>query len=128
LTIEYQDEHLTRQSDESGLEGIVNLRTTLIPVGIAIFATSSTSVHLKTTNVAQNGFRQSSPFVEPIPITDRFWITDISIEYRLPMRRGALSFGLANAFNRHLNFVDSDVNSPRFAEDRAGYVKLTLSF
>ncbi|MEP6601618.1 MAG: TonB-dependent receptor, partial [Nitrospirota bacterium] len=61
----------------------------------------------------------------------RFWITDAALGYRLPQRRGIVSFEIKNLFDRRFGYQDADLNGepklPLFSPDRLFLLKLYLT-
>ena len=128
LTAEYRNESLRRPEEETGFEGIRTLDTQYIPLGITAFLGTALSIQLRSTHVEQTGRLQVDVGTDQFEVKDRFWLTDLSAMYRLPARRGTISIGARNLFDRHLTFVDPDASTPVFARGRITYARLTLRF
>jgi tetratricopeptide (TPR) repeat protein len=79
---------------------------------------------------------QKGDFVTPKPDgsfstvenSDRFWVTDASISYRLPKRFGIVGVEAKNIFNRKFHFQDTDPGNPRIMPGRLLLFKITLAF
>ncbi|MGH8478987.1 MAG: TonB-dependent receptor domain-containing protein, partial [Gammaproteobacteria bacterium] len=64
---------------------------------------------------------------------DRFWVTDISVGYRLPKRWGITEAGAKNLFDEEFDFHDINFNTgepvmPLFLPDRLLFVQVSLAF
>lgn len=59
---------------------------------------------------------------------DTFWVSDAMFGYRLPKRRGVLSFDINNLFDKHFRYQDIDPDNPRVTPERYAYLRFTLSF
>jgi Tfp pilus assembly protein PilF len=61
---------------------------------------------------------------------DSFVVTDLSIAYKLPNRRGNISLGVHNLFDENFNFYNLDYrgenNEPRFLPSRSFITKLNI--
>ncbi len=116
LTIEYEEQ--TRPKDFSGPEAILDLETLRVPLGVSLFGRRGLTARLATSFVSQSG-RFSLDTFEPIfRERDHAWVTDASVEYRLPARRGILSLTARNVFDSKLDLLESDPLSPRVATRR----------
>lgn len=67
------------------------------------------------------------------PDDDRFWLTDISLGYRLPARRGLVSLTVQNLFDREFRYQDSNfqTNEPQLSPilpERTVLARLLLVF
>lgn len=63
----------------------------------------------------------------PTPGSDRFWIFDASVGYRLPDRWGIVSIEGKNLFDRSFRYQDTDPLRPILQPERTVYFKVTLS-
>ena len=61
------------------------------------------------------------------PGSDKFWLVDLALKYRLPNRYGFLSAGVRNAGDKHFNYYDLDNNNPQILPTRIAFVQLTLA-
>ncbi len=64
---------------------------------------------------------------------DRFWVTDLSLGYRLPKRLGTVSLSAKNLFDETFNFQDYNFNTdealaPLYIPDRTLFVRVILAF
>ncbi|MGB0127409.1 MAG: hypothetical protein WBP72_07200, partial [Rhodocyclaceae bacterium] len=126
LGIEPEYERLNRSPAFGGNEGILGLRTTILPLSLRVFGAAGLSARLTETCVRQQG--ELVTFATPLTAGDRFCVTDAALDYRLPGRWGAVTLGAKNLLDRSFRFVETDPLNPRFAADRFVYVKLFLAF
>jgi hypothetical protein len=70
--------------------------------------------------------------------SDRFWLTDLSLGYRLPKRFGLVTFGIKNLFDEGIQFqelspnvigdIEGELVPPLFVPERVLFGQLTLAF
>ncbi len=129
LSAEYLFEDIER---EEGLtEGIRELTTHKIPMGVKIFHPSGISAGVKATYVMQEGDFESIDINFPGTFTtddDAFWVIDASLQYRLPGRHGFISVGATNLLDEEFNYFDTDENNPSLKPEVNFYCKATLAF
>jgi tetratricopeptide (TPR) repeat protein len=127
---EYQYE-LFERDDFAGELHATRLRTHRVPLTVKLFHPSGFSARVRVTYVDQEGDIASAP-PQPFPVTtdesDRFWMTDAAISYRLPRRRGIVSVGVANLFDEDIQFQDTDLEHPTVYPERFVFARVTLSF
>jgi hypothetical protein len=119
-------------------DGVLRLETHKMPTSISYFHPSGFSTKLTATY-----FDQQGNFIDRTGrITqqgeDRGLITDLVFSYRLPKRRGSVSLGVNNLFDKRLNFEDRDsydasnpINSALpspFAVERVVFGTISLNF
>ncbi|MGF1526468.1 MAG: TonB-dependent receptor domain-containing protein [Candidatus Competibacterales bacterium] len=69
--------------------------------------------------------------VEPIDefFSDRFWLMDVALGYRLPADRGEVSLSIKNVFDKDFEYQETpDFGSPLFYPERLIFLNLSLSF
>lgn len=82
------------------------LRTARIPVRLRAFLPSGLSAEVTATWVGQRVRRLAD---SQVPTgSDNFVVTDFSLRYRIPERRGALGLEVRNLFNRRFSYQDDD--------------------
>ena len=64
---------------------------------------------------------------------DRFWVTDLSVGFRLPKRLGTISLGAKNLFNEKFNYQDYNFNTdepltPMYIPDQTIFARVALAF
>jgi tetratricopeptide (TPR) repeat protein len=129
LSAEYFYERLDRGTDFAP-DGIVQVTTNKVPLGIGYFHPLGVIARVKGTFHDQNGrFIRQLDLTPPDgdPGSDRFWIFDASLGYRLPGRRGILSLEVKNLFDKSFRFQDTDRDNPLIQPKRTVYVKALLA-
>ena len=131
LKAEYLFERLER--DEKSPDGLKNVETHRVPLGINFFHPSGLSLSLTTTYFNQDGkFERFRP--DPLGNVvfesgnDNFWITDVALSYRLPKRYGLISVGATNLFDTEFKYQDTDPDNPIIQPERVFFARVTLSF
>jgi hypothetical protein len=122
LSLQYSDEKYTR--DESFPEGFVDLETRQVDLGGSYFHPKGFGGMLKVSHIDQDGdFRGISTSARG---SDRFWLADVALSYRLPARRGMISAGVSNLFDEEFKYFDIDLNNSSIQPTRMAFVRLTL--
>jgi tetratricopeptide (TPR) repeat protein len=127
LRAEYQYERIKR--DQELTDGVEEMDTHRLPLGINFFHSSGLSASLTMTYYNQDGtferitggggvFQSGS---------DNFWLTDVALNYRLPKRYGFISAGVRNLFDEKFNYYDLDWKNPAIQPDRFFFGKITLA-
>jgi Tfp pilus assembly protein PilF len=137
---DYNLEEGLKAADSSILapDGILKLETHKIPVSITYFHPSGIMGNLTTTYHNQKGnFIDLSGFMTESG-DDEGLITDITLSYRFPSRRGIASIGVKNLFDEDLNFEDRNsydaldpaaTSSPSsFTGERVVFGKISINF
>ena len=144
FTSEFQFEKFTRNEDslKNGIAPNV-IQTLSVPLKINYFSPSGLFASLSGTFVNQNIERlnednSSDPgltYPKDLKIEGKsnFFLLDASVGYRLPSRRGLLSFEAKNLLNtnfhyRNTHFYVSEPFAPRYNPSREFFVRLTLNF
>jgi tetratricopeptide (TPR) repeat protein len=129
FSAQYQTERLG--ADAISPSGFTHVRTRRLPLEARYFRPSGFSAALRVARFHQQGEFLLSEIFEPELWgfgEDDFWIVDASVGYRLPNRRGVLSFNVDNLFDKDFRFQDLDPENPRITPERMAYVRFTLSF
>jgi tetratricopeptide (TPR) repeat protein len=127
VTAEYFFEEFKRPADDPGPDGILELKTHRIPIGIGIFQ-GPWSLRWTTSYIRQSG---SLSVFEGFPVFDQrnhFAVSDLAISYRLPQRTGLVSVAAKNIFDKAVQFQETDIANPRIARGRLVFATFTLSF
>jgi opacity protein-like surface antigen len=125
LNAEYQYEQFERD-EIGGVEGLTDLKTHRIPLGINFFHPLGFSAGLKTTYIKQEGeFTDYEGGV--VEGKDNFWVFDTTFGYRLPKRFGLITLGVRNLFDKHLHYQDMDSKNPTIYPERFIFGRLTLA-
>jgi tetratricopeptide (TPR) repeat protein len=107
-------------------EGLTDLDTHRVPLGITFFHPIGLSASLTTTYWNQDGDFQSLLTGEIRSGRDDFWLVDAAINYRLPKRYGFISVGVRNLFDHKFKFFD-DSDNPIIQPDRLFLARVTLA-
>ncbi len=88
-------------------DGVLSLETHTVPIALNYYHPSGWSGHIASTYYKQKGQFLSGLFGStPQSAEDDFWLTDLSLSYRLPKNYGVLSIGAKNIFDKKFNFED----------------------
>ena len=104
-----------------------------LPLELRYFAPSGFTIGGRATAVHQAGWF-STPGPTPFaPWTlvhgaERFWTLDTFVSYRLPKRRGSVSFNADNLLDEDFRFQDIDPSNPSLFPERLVSLRFTLSF
>ncbi len=110
-----------------GPQGIAELTTHRIIPKIHLFHESGWRAAVEASYLDQRG-DFGSTFVGFSGDSDRFWVVDLSLGYRLPNRRGMVSLELKNIFDETFRFLDTDPAQPRLLPERQIMLRMTLSW
>ena len=126
LTAEYLYEDFSRDEDFS--DGVKDLTTHSVPLGVNFFHPSGLGVALKATYIDQDGkYERVTDVINFENGEDDFWVADAAISYRMPKRYGFFTIGVTNLFDEEFEYFDTDSDNPRIIPDRFFYGKLTLA-
>ena len=138
ITNEFQFEKFTRpKSDKLSGTDPVSIQTLSIPTSIKYFNSNGLFSSLTGTFVKQdlerNQFTAEDPAVGRTEGLSNFFLLDAIKGYRLPARKGLLSFEVRNLLDesfyfRNSQFFVSQPIAPRYTPDRTFFVRLTLNF
>jgi tetratricopeptide (TPR) repeat protein len=130
LSAEFQRETI----DNNGTvlaDGYATLNTTRVPLGLRFFHPMGLRAGFEATYVRQSGgFGERGPggIVDTInPGSDRFWVADAFLGYRLPGRHGILSLHIQNLTDETFRFQDTDPENPSIMPERLVSLRLTLA-
>ena len=113
---------------EDNAEGVKDLKTHYVPLGINFFHPSGLSASLKGTYIDQDGeFERQGTLGTFEDGDDSFWLFDAAIRYRLPKRYGFVTVGATNLFDEDFEHFDSDRDNPRIQPDRTVFARVTLA-
>ncbi len=111
---------------ESGNWGIFALRTHSLPLGVSYSHPSGWLADLAVTGYRQSGDFWLTTGGEHRHASDRFWLGDARIAYRLPRRLGLVSVGVQNLFDTQVQFQDTDPQNPQLQPQRQLYASVSL--
>ena len=126
VTARYQYEHFERPVDFTGDEQIIEVRTHRVPLGVSFFSPGGVSARVNATFVNQTG-SFDDVLGNPFAGSQRFWVLDASVGYRLPRRVGVLTVDGRNLLDRTFRFQETDRAMPSVALRRVIFAKWTLA-
>jgi len=127
-TLDGEYEKIDRPQILTGPEGIMDLKTIRVPVGVGVFDDRGLSLRVTTAYVKQQGTFSVDVGFPTFHKDDSAWITDAVLDYRLPQRLGVISFGVKNITDTFIDLVEIDPTNPRVATRRFAFAKLRLTF
>ena len=128
MFVETEYEEIERPQILTGPEGIMELRTIRAPIGVRLFGNNGITVRLATTYVEQEGRFSANEQFGIVSQEDDAWITDLSVEYRLPRRLGSIVLGANNLSDAFIDLVEIDPLAPLVATRRLVFGKIRLNF
>ncbi len=129
VTSEIQRERFDRpQPDGLGpFFGVRRLTTYRVPLGVNFYHPSGFIARFRAVYLDQEG-----TFVDTFGATvegdEDFWVADLDIGYRLPKRRGLITIGARNLFDKKFRFEDVDPGNPSLQPERYVFARATLAF
>ena len=128
LKAEYLYEDFKR--DEKFPDGIKDVKTQRVPLGINFFHPSGLSAGLTATYYNQKGTIERNVIAFDLfeDGSDQFWLVDAAISYRFPKRFGFVTLGVKNLFDKKFDYYEVDRNNLRIQQDTQVFAKLTLAF
>jgi tetratricopeptide (TPR) repeat protein/opacity protein-like surface antigen len=105
-----------------------DVETHRVPIGCRVFLPNGLTPRMKVTFADQTG-----EFPDPVSgilthRSDRFWVLDLSLGYRLPKRLGVLTVEGLNLLDEEFGYDELDPRVPIASRERAVLAKLTLAF
>ncbi len=125
LTAEYLYEKAERAEEFTA--GIKEVKTHRVPLGFNFFHPSGLGLFFKATYFNQDGEFQRLISGNFESGSDKFWIADAAISYRLPKRYGFITIGAKNLFDKEFNYQDTDIRNPIIQPDRTIFGRITLA-
>ncbi len=125
LSAEYLYERFDRVSEFS--TGVEQVTTRRVPFGFGIFHPSGFFARLKATYFDQEGRFVPQLAIASVAGSDRFWVVDASIGYRLPRRLGIVKLEARNLLDESFKYQEMDVANPTLQPGRLVYLKITLA-
>ena len=129
LSVEYLDDEYDNEGFAFG-DNYAFLDTARVPVTLSLFKGPRLSTRVRATYVSQSGsfipadITQNELYVA----SDRFWVADLELGYRLPNRRGTLALIVANALDEQFHFQDVDPENPRIMPERVASLRFTVAY
>ncbi len=111
--------------DPSFSADVLELDSHRVPLGVRFFHPSGIAASFTETYWKQKGqFGAIAPFTAG---SEHFWIADAALSYRLPGRRGLVSIGATNLFDKDFRFFDIDPNNVTIQPRRMFFARVTLA-
>ena len=135
VSVEGQYEKFRRQSDSFSVTAggsPPKVKTVMLPASIRYFHPSGGFASVRGTYVRQK--LTLAPISTLTTNTDKFYLVDASIGFRLPKRLGIMSLEVNNLFNQKFFYQDLNIHTgqipitPRFLPTRTVLGQVTLSF
>jgi tetratricopeptide (TPR) repeat protein len=123
LRAEYSLEKFDR--GEEFTAGVKQLDIHRLPIGARFFHPSGVSAAVTATWWHEKGDFGFAPFLQSG--SDRFWVVDAALNYRLPKRYGFISVGATNLFNQDFMSYDIDPANPSVQPRRTVFARVTLA-
>jgi ferric-dicitrate binding protein FerR (iron transport regulator) len=134
LSAEYRYEDFSRdyQNGEADLERPAEMQTRSWLLGARYFHPSGVFAGVTASHVDQH-LAMVLPTTGTEELKDAFWITDVSLGYRLPERRGRLELQVRNLFDQEFHFqsIHPGTGTPQsspYYPDRAVFLHAQLWF
>ena len=103
------------------------IQTHRFPIETSFFHPGGLTANLKVSYIDQQVTSKNTAD-ESETGSDRFWVMDTSIGYRLPKRWGFISIEGKNIFNQNIQFQETDPGNPTLSPERFISAKFTLAF
>jgi hypothetical protein len=107
-------------------EGFMEMKTRRLPLSLRYFGPRGLKLGATASYVAQRGQFEVGP-ATAAPGSDRFWIVDATMGFRLPGRRGTVELSIRNLFDTEFQFQDIDPENPRLFPERFVALRFSLS-
>ena len=114
--------------DESGLTNPKELDTHRVPFGVKFFHPSGFDASLGITYINQKGIFERLETAEDESGSGDFWLTNVSVGYRLPKRYGYFKVGVTNLFDENFRYYDVEFDNPRIVPDRMVFASFTMQY
>ncbi len=113
--------------DEEEFESPKSMKTHFLPLRVSLFSKTGVFANATATRIHQDVEYQSKEE------TSRFWTVDAEIGYRLPKRRGIISLGITNLFDKEFYYQDRSFQSTEgqpspLVPERQLFARLSISF
>ncbi|MDD5104756.1 MAG: TonB-dependent receptor [Desulfuromonadaceae bacterium] len=121
---EYRYERFERSA---GSSNIPEITTQTVPLGVNLHSLGGFSASVTGTLHIQKGVFTSNTTGMAYPGSDRFWLLDASLSYRLPKRFGTVSLVGKNLADTAFNYQDMDPWSPSLLPGRQLLLNCSLN-
>jgi hypothetical protein len=125
LSVEYLYERLDRPFALPGsATSVSEVKAHKAPLGIRYFSPSGWTVDVKGTFVREKV--NSGDVNNVTKQTSDFWLADAAVSYRLPRRRGFVSVGATNLFDKEFAYEQLNELNTEMRPARMSYARVTL--
>ncbi len=129
---EYQHEAFQRPPENSADHrdttiGTPDITTQKLPLSINLFLPNGLTTRLTATHLNQTGRFYHTATQLTSTSTERFWMTDASISYRLNRRMGRITLGAQNLLDKSFRYHNIDYATNRVIPERVIYTRLSVS-
>lgn len=128
MSADFDLERFMRPQLNTGAEAIVDVRTKRLSLKLKAFHVSGLALGTTVSYIDQSGIFAVDINSPTFDQSDRGWVADLSLDYRLPRRWGVLSFGVRNLFDAPLSIFETDPVHPQVAKRRLVFGRVRLSF
>jgi tetratricopeptide (TPR) repeat protein len=127
-TAEYRWEQYKRPEAFTGLEAFRDVTIQRVPLTLGWFLPSGLRFSLTQTYIRQDASLLVAIGAPEVTIDEGFWVTDLSLRYRLPRRRGFVGLEVRNLFDHESRFQDTDPLNPTVAQRQLLMGRIQLVF
>ena len=128
LSANYFYEDLERDRDFDAGARFTEVRTHRLPLGANFFLSSMLTAGLTATYIDQDGEFNNIISSQTTSDRDSFWTVDTLLDFRLPKRRGFISIGAVNLFDKNAKFQNTDPANPSFTPERTAFARINILF
>ena len=125
--LEVFHEDYDRDANFGNPSGFSKMDIYRVPLSVHYFHPEGLMAGMKGTYLEQEG-EFGDPGYGFIPGSDRFWVVDAMVGYRLPKRLGVITLDVRNLFDASFQFQDSDPANPATVPERMVMGRITLSY
>jgi hypothetical protein len=121
----YYDE--LQRPEDLAVDGIVVLHTSTCPLKLSAFSPSGLTVNVAANYVRRKGVLQLFPGFDRVVVAEEFWTGDLSIDIRLPNRRGKISIGVDNISDQRSRIIDSNDVTMHVPPRNVWFAKISIA-
>jgi len=110
---------------EPHTEGVVDLKTKRIPVGLSYLPNADFKFGINLTHYDQDGEFFDQPNNQLFNAQDDFWLVGLNFSYYLPHRSGRFDLGVKNLLDKNFQYQDLDPANPEAFPDRFVFARFS---